>query len=665
MGATIVSFASRRLRRAPVLLLVGLGLLLAASADARGPRHGRPDRAERLLVNHLSTWQSCQAIRFVFPGWECGWVSPPPDELAELASHLRAISGLERFASAVAETGRLDRSAFRCLLAVSSEVHEATVTRVRDRRARFDRKARRRRRRVGRSIERACQDVVLPEVAGDRLGLEFTNACTHAFDTEGRLEPVTLSECVRTLADARLAEAGVGPPLRRPNIVVILVDDQRFDTIDATHSPLPALGVPAMPATYSRLAREGLTFTQMVVSTPVCGASRGSYFTGLSTHRHRMLANAGPYGPVRFDDTDTWATRLDDAGYRTAFLGKYTNGFTDLWEPGVDEPIIPPGWDEFRTFNHPQSVPQTGFEMIENGEVVSYDTEDQPYSTDVLGLQALSFVERAVTESPEEPFALWISSTTPHYPWDPAPRHVGAFAGYRLVRYPNLYEEDVSDKPLFIQNRPPPGPLSYLGQANFRRKHLEMQLSTDEMVAHLVDRLDELGVGDDTIFVYTSDNGHAWGDHRWNSKACPWEACLRVPMLVKYPRLVPGPRTVDGLVANVDVAPTLLGLAGAAQPSDVDGLDLGDVVRGVAEVPDDRDVLFETYFSGAGMYAGIRTDGLKYVLYQSGDRYLYDLEADPFELENFIDRPGYEEIGQTLHERLRERWPGFLQVLAQ
>ena len=643
------------------LLLVGIAALylvqwfpmyaptsIAQQRDALAPAH-------RALLEHLNAERLCQSARLLWPHRSCATEDPPPAGLDEVAAQLRALAALEPHADGFDASGGAPFAVARCLFSISSEVEAVLVERV------YGDDAKPPRPLNAGLADRDCEGVALPELPEPVAAPDFTRACAHAFDAERRVEPRGLSHCLRTLAHARLAEAGVGPPLRRPNMIVILVDDQRFDTIDATHGPQPDAELPAMPNTHGRLAGEGITFTQAIVTTPICAPSRGSFFTGRFAHRHGMLANGGRFGVTAFDDTDTWATRLQGAGYRTGFLGKYANAFTELWDPESQSPVTPPGWDEFRTFNHPHSVPQTGFEMIENGEIVSYDGESQPYSTDVLAKHALRFIEQSVETHPDTPFALWISTTTPHFPNAPAERHLGAFNDYRTVMLPSTFEADVSDKPPWIQSRALPRPLDLIAHQDFRRRQLEMQLSTDEMIATLLDRLDALGVGDDTIVVYTSDNGQAWGDHRWDGKGCPWEACLRVPMLLRYPRLVPGARSIDGLAANVDLVPTLLGLAGAEPPEDTDGVDLGGVIRGIAPSPQ-REVLFEAYSTGHLNYAGIRADGIKYFVYRNGDAVLHDLGADPFELENFADDPAYATQVEALRARLLDLWPGFAAV---
>ncbi len=637
------------------LAMAAIAATTASAGDAKRAGHrGASAEPARLLRAHLDAWARCQLSRSRARWVDCSRLRAAPPELASVARSLRSLAPLDRLATPVRRGRGPDRDARRCLFAMSFEIRALLRARIRGHA----------RSRAEGAIDRLCDGVEVAEDPSSRRGWVLPRACAHTSDAASRIEGARLGECVRTVAGTWLAEAGIGPPHRRPNVIVVLADDQRWDTIDATHSPLPDLGLPAMPATSSRLAAEGVTFTRAVVSTPVCGPSRGSFLTGRHTHRHGMLHNSGATGPASFEDDDTIATRLDEAGYRTGYLGKYTNAFTLLWDHDTEPPIVPPGWDDFRIFDHPQSVPQTNFKMLENGVRVDYAIPEAPYSTDVLATHALDFVDTAMAEAPDEPFALWIGTTTPHFPFHPAPRHVGAFAGYRLVAYPNTFEEDVSDKPAWIQERSPYDPLAWFSLAFSNRRLLEMQLSTDELVASLLDRLEHHGIGDDTIFVYTSDNGQAWGEHRYFTKGCPWDACLRVPLVVRYPRVVSGGRSVDGLVASVDLVPTLLDLAGLDAPDDTDGLDLGPVLRDAAPVPD-REVLFEAYAGRHLTYAGLRSQKWKYIRYRNGVEELYDLVADPYELENAASDPAKRETLEALSARLDSEWPGFDAVMSR
>lgn len=656
------------LARAAVCMLISYAALTgpigtAAAETAEAAKAGPPmsDRGGvgdvRDLERDLGAWQRCHALELLIPAWQCERTEPDPISTRSLGATLRSFSALDAVTAHQRASGERSGAISRCLLGVSSNVR--SILRDRASQIRLGLGPSFWRRMVGPSrwIEWLCDGVDVPDWLDAHRMLGRHGLCAYTVDEATGIDGAGLRRCIETIAASRLASAGVGPRLPRPNVIVILTDDQRWDSIDGTHGPSPQLGLPAMPTTFGRLAGEGITFTQAVVTTPICGPSRGSFFTGLYMHRHGMVANGGKLGARRFEDGDTWATRLDAAGYRTGFVGKYTNGFSDLWSHGVDEPYIPPGWDDFKVFDDTHGVAQTRFSMIENGVTVSYDTEDPPYSSDVLARHALAFIDAAAASPSEAPFALWVSTTAPHYPLEPAARHRGSFNRLRFVRYPSTFEEDVSDKPPWIRSRAVPRSFETGVALNQRRRQLEMLLSVDDMVAAILDRLEVHGMGDDTIIVYTSDNGQAWGEHRWDSKSCPWEECLRVPMLVRYPRLVPGPRSEGGLVSSVDLLPTLLGLVDADAPGDVDGIDLAEVVRGFEAVPE-RDVLFETYVGYERSYTGIRRDGLKYFRYVDGAEVLHDLDADPWELENFVERPEYALVREQMSARLRELRPG-------
>lgn len=546
----------------------------------------------------------------------------------------------------------VDRRVARCRVAIESELRALagnlgggrSVTRGR------------------RFIDSACEGVPARALDGEPLA-PFRRACGYAIDPDGQIGGEALGSCTRRVALARFAHAGIGPAIPRPNIIVIVADDQRWDTIDATYSPVPGSTRPAMPATHARLAGEGLTFTQAVVTTPICGPSRGSLLSGRYAHLHRMVANDGQRGPLVFDDSDTVATRLSAAGYRTGFLGKYANGFTEVPGPGGNGTRVPPGWDDFRVFDHRQEVPHQGFRMVDNGVARDYTGAGAPYATDLLTSLALEFIDVGAAQVPVQPFLLWMSLSTPHFPWQPAPRHLGAFGHMSWTFPPNFYEADVSDKPEFIRSIPIPDLLRIRGQTRKWQTQLAMQLSADEMVAALLDHLEARGIDEDTLVVYTSDNGEAWGEHRWNSKGCPFEECLRVPMIVRYPRLIGGARRESGVVSNVDLMPTLAGLAGADSGAATSGLDLGGVLRGDA-VPAARDVLFEVYSSAPLTFAGIRSERFKYIRYLGGGESLYDLALDPFELDDWKASPDHAATLEAMRTRLAEIWPGFEAISA-
>jgi arylsulfatase A-like enzyme len=548
----------------------------------------------------------------------------------------------------------------RCQLAIDAAVVSRVEDALRSERGEARRTHRRARRgRATRSaIERFCDVEV--RVRGDGLELPHVGPqCAAAVGDPGTaVDASELRRCLEVLVDTWLDRWLRDERPRRPNIVVILTDDQRHDTIDATHSPEPEGGVPAMPAVMDRLAGEGVLFTHAFVTTPVCGASRASWLTGRYAHRSGVLRNAGVAGGQQFDDASTLATWLQGAGYRTGFYGKYMNAYAARWAPPAAIEL-PPGWDDFRAFDALASVGQYQFRMIENGERTAYGGSEPAYTTDVMAEQALAFIDESATD--DRPFLVYFSTAAPHFPWDPAPRHIGAFAGATPWLPPSYFEPDVSDKPSWVQARLGFSFLQHFGVQSIRQRQLEMQMATDEFVDRLMDRLEELGVADDTMVVYSSDNGQAWGEHRWANKACPWDVCTRVPLVVRYPRLAPLPRVEESFALNIDLAPTLAELAGAPMTRAPNGESLVAALDGTLRSPR-QDFLIEGYSGFVRTFAGIREKDWLYVGYLSSEEELYDLVEDPDELENLAGRPEHAERLREMRQRRFELWPGWFGI---
>jgi arylsulfatase A-like enzyme len=278
--------------------------------------------------------------------------------------------------------------------------------------------------------------------------------------------------------------------------------------------------------------------------------------------------NAAPNGAVAFDDTATLATALQAAGYRTGLMGKYLNDYDKLWTSG-QAPYVPPGWDDWRVF---QVTRNYGYTLIENGASVAYGYNSTSYATDVLRAKAVQFIDDSVAAA--QPFFLTLSVYSPHTPAQPATRHVGSFAGLLPFRPPSYNEADVSDKPSWFSAY---GlfPATKMAETDaVRIGQLEMLQSVDEAVGGnaalgitgVMDALRAHQIQDQTIVIFMSDNGFLWGEHRLRAKPYAYDEDLRVPMLVRYPRLVPLARVEDGVALTIDVAPTVAELAGAPSP---------------------------------------------------------------------------------------------------
>jgi N-acetylglucosamine-6-sulfatase len=440
-------------------------------------------------------------------------------------------------------------------------------------------------------------------------------------------------------------------PPSRPNVIVIVTDDQRWDTLGY------------MPAVQRRLVAQGITFTNAFTTTPVCLPSRTSLLTGRYPHATGVLANFPPLGgPRRFvgPDASTLATWLHGAGYRTGMFGKYVNLYgSQQCPPATAACYRPPGWDEWHVFLDEEYFT---YQLAENDTITSYGSAEGDYSTDVLAAKASEFIRT----TRDQPFLLVLNFFAPHstgpFPPTPAPRHRGTYAGLALTRPPSWDEDDVSDKPGWVQRRPRAGDLVGGGvfrapagdwYDDMRRGQLEALQAVDEGVEQLMAALDATGRAADTIVVFTSDNGFSWGEHRWLGKSCPYEECLRVPLVIRYPALRRAGRRARQMVLNIDLAPTLADLAGVDVPPGVDGRSLRPLLRGHAG-PGRAAFLFE-YFAipqeVPPSFRGLRTRRWKLALWADpADDELLHFATDPFELESLP--PDARRISRRLARRL-------------
>ena len=490
-------------------------------------------------------------------------------------------------------------------------------------------------------------------VSARGLGSNATGAVPPGAPVKVTLRQTLPAERVGTLADCRRSGARlVCQGRQRPNIIFIVSDDQRWDTLQY------------MPRVLERIADQGVSFTNAFVPTALCAPSRASMLTGQYAHTHGVLTLAIPTGGATLfvgPDASTLATWLQQAGYRTGMYGKYITDYNRQCPPYTTSCYTPPGWNDWHVF-----VQQGYFNyrLAENGSIISYGSTEAEYSTDVLAAKAVDFIVRANGQ----PFFLHLATAAPHQDGGarpkPAPRHVGLFAGIAPWRPPSYDEEDISDKPIWVQQMPraadPVG--IYLTHGTWteaiRQAQLESAVAIDEAVEAIVSALDATGQADDTIIVYTSDNGLVWGEHReFAGKDSDFEESIRVPLIIRAPGLVGAPREESRLALNIDLAPTLAAAAGVTPTSPVDGASLLPLLRDEAS-PWRTDFLIEHFdFSSAGLfnYAGVRTDEWKYVEYPiTGEAELYDLVNDPYELDSRHADPAYDGIKATLQSRLDE-----------
>jgi N-acetylglucosamine-6-sulfatase len=433
-------------------------------------------------------------------------------------------------------------------------------------------------------------------------------------------------------------------PGRRPNIILIVLDD-----LDSTV-------VTQLPEYQELVADRGATFANFFVTTPLCAPSRASLLRGQYAHNHGLLTNTVPDGGfLAFHrlgrEASTIATWLHDAGYRTALTGKYLNGFPR----DVGHRYVPPGWDEWFGVTSKRSL-YYGFTLNENGTAVDYGDAPTDYETDVLAAKAADFVKRSTGE--DTPFFLYVAPLAPHAPATDAPRHAEEFTDVQFVRPPSFNEADISDKPTWLHAAPLLTDNQVSQVDENQRKRLRSLLPVLELLTGLMDELRTRDALENTYILITSDNGWFAGEHRLGiGKQAVYEESIRVPLVVLGPG-VPAGETIKDLALNIDLAPTIAALAGVTPPAFVDGRSLMPLLQGEPPPAARQAALIELFAPADGgktqpdkdepvasgevakdvpPYRALRTAEAVYVEYDSGERELYDLRVDPYELDNLAN----------------------------
>lgn len=533
-----------------------------------------------------------------------------------------------------------------------------------------------------------------------------------------------LCALVLSVAQARAIDpvsAEEEPPLNPnsdpPSFVVIQTDDQTLDGLYETFSAFPGAAVTrAMPNTLDLLAGKGMTFNRYYVPYPLCCPSRVSLLTGRYAHNTGVKGNVQPNGgyygfSFRAAASHNLATWLQGAGYRTIHVGKFLNGYGD--EPYDDGSHVPPGWDAWHTILRADTNHYFyGYQLNNNGQISepygdsgSWETreygvrdpagcpfeptEERPclYATDVFSWMAR---EEMLATSPEQPFYLQVDYTAPHGDFrrpagpEPAPRHYDWFKGARLPhdRSEGFDEGNVEDKPRFIRDAEHLTPNEKRTYRVYYEKQLDSLRAIDDGVKEIVDTLGQLHRLRNTYILFVSDNGFFFGEHRLlGGKFLAYEPATHLPFLIRGPGIPQGSSTGE-LAANIDIAPTILELAGAEADKSIDGRSLVPFLRD-PELRSRRPILFESFVetsdveaqgaisrAGAGSaadqgkatasllappkdYEGIRIGPYKYIAWPTGEKELYDINKDPNELNNIAKVPNFYPIRNFLHRQLR------------
>ena len=460
--------------------------------------------------------------------------------------------------------------------------------------------------------------------------------------------------------------AGSGAP--RPNILLVMTDDQQQGQMSCAGHPL--LRTPAM----DRLAAEGARFRNAYCTNSLCAPSRASVLTGCYSHVHGIRGNSEKADAVEALDPDlpTFPQLLQDAGYRTGLVGK--------WHLRQQ----PRGFDEWKI------LPGQGVYFDPEFVVGGRTSKESGYATDITTDFALDFLRR----NGDAPFCLLYQHKAPHRPFTPAPRHARMFDDVDWPKPPS-YDDDYASRRVAAEAEDMRFEVSLAGDypdlpaglspearrewifQRFVKDHHRAVYGVDENLGLVLDHLDAAGLAEDTLVLYTTDNGYFLGEHGWYDKRFMYEPALRIPLLVRYPRLVGAGSVPDRPALNVDIAPTLLDFAGLRVPAAMQGRSLRPLLEG--NPPDDwrASVLYSYYENSwafremareqmtdpsfqfwtphrVGPHRGVRTDRYKLIeYYGEGDYWeLFDLREDPHELRNLAGEPGHGDLLAELRAEL-------------
>jgi N-acetylglucosamine-6-sulfatase len=465
--------------------------------------------------------------------------------------------------------------------------------------------------------------------------------------------------CSLLVVSAAVAAAACGstsprqeaPPPRPPNIVFVLVDDMRWDEMGIAGHPF--LETPNI----DRLGREGVRFTNAFATTPLCSPSRAAFLTGQYAHTNGITDNTARPS----HELPTFPRALQQAGYTTGFFGKWHMGNDDTPRPGFNRWVAMPGQGE--AIDPHLNV--DGERLQANG-----------YVTDVL----TDYVEQFIQGAGDKPFLAYLAHKAIHpnviqqddgrlapMPGQPggfvaAERHRGRYAGRPMPRRPNAFKPPV-DKPALMRRI---GPLPPLGRETATsdeeiRGRAEMLLGVDDSLGRILAVLEKNDVLDQTVVVFTSDHGYFYGEHGLNEeRRLAYEETIRIPLLVRYPPRIKAGEVAGELVLSIDLAPTLLEMAGLKPAPAMQGRSLIPIVSGQAAGW--RESFLVEYYSDTVFprivdmgYSAVRTRHAKYIEYRDldGMNELYDLDADPYEEHNLIGTAGSTELLAKLEAELK------------
>lgn len=450
------------------------------------------------------------------------------------------------------------------------------------------------------------------------------------------------------------------PKIKPRNVIFILSDDHRYDFMGFT-GKVPGLETPNM----DRLAHEGVHFKNAFVTTALCSPSRASILTGQYAHTHTVVDNAAP-AP---SDLIFFPQYLQKVGYETAFFGKWHMG------GGSDDPR--PGFNHWVSFRGQGKYYNNLLNI--NGKHVQQ--KDSSYVSETLTDLTLDWLEK---RDKDKPFFVYLSHKAVHEPFDPAKPDKGRYDDLE-IQYPvsmfttadeksksfsegkraeaTEYTVNYKDIPQWVRDQRYSWhgvDYMYHGRTDFDvayRNYLETLMGIDSSIGRVLDYLEENGLDEETLVVYMGDNGFAFGEHGLIDKRTAFEASMRVPLLARCPALIEPQTKIEEMVLNIDVAPTILEMAGVKKPSQMQGKSFLSILEGKTTPWRDK-IFYEYYWEDAfpqtpTQYA-VRTDQYKFIRSQGiwDIDQLYDIQKDPYEMNNLIRDPEYQELAKELNAEL-------------
>lgn len=420
------------------------------------------------------------------------------------------------------------------------------------------------------------------------------------------------------------AGLGTGARSGAPNIILFLVDDLRWDELGYSGSPVSTPGI-------DQLAAEGIQFNNAFVTSSLCSPSRASFLTGMYPHTHGVVGNLTD---IDFETMPTIGSLLQDGGYRTAMIGKWHMGKNSMPRPGFDYWYALPGQGQYINprFN-------------DNGLKIKVDG----YNTDILTTKTLEFLKR----QGDKPFYLHLSYKAVHGPFKPSPKYKNSLKAkaFESLKRPNAFH----------------------AAAPLRKKRAEALQSVDDSVRAVYDYLAENDMLDNTILVFTSDNGYLFNEHSRGDKRVFYEESIRIPWIFHYPGLNSKTESLDEAVLNIDFLPSMLDFAGVDIPKEMQGRSFAPLLqrnkraaRKAAKGWRDHwvyEYINEEEFPHVPTHLAVVTPDQKYVHFPegqgivkffTGEDLLFDLAADPYEMMNVATNREYAEVLKTMRVQLAD-----------